>query len=86
MWPGDDTYDKLTFYAAIGTREVVIVDRDTKRPEIHRLAAGEFVPLRADAEGRLFAETMNLWFRTVEALPPRLRIEDAFDPGVCVEL
>src|SRR5262245_51982783 len=32
--PSDDTYEKLPFYAAIGTREIVIVDRDTKRPEI----------------------------------------------------
>jgi Uma2 family endonuclease len=57
--PGDDTYEKLPFYAAIGTHEVVIIDRDTKRPEIHRLVAGELVPLQADADGWLLAETMD---------------------------
>ena len=41
--PEDETYDKLPFYAALGTREVVVIDRDTKRTEIYRLAASDFV-------------------------------------------
>src|SRR5215510_3785672 len=49
--PGDDTYEKLPFYAAIGTREVVIVDRDTKVIEVGRLTAGEFALVQADADG-----------------------------------
>src|SRR5262249_45364844 len=46
--PGDDTYEKLPFYAEIDTREVVIVDRDTKRPELHRLTDGQLGPLQPD--------------------------------------
>src|SRR5436190_1607075 len=36
--PEDETYEKLPFYASIGTREVVVIDRDTKQPEVYRLA------------------------------------------------
>jgi Uma2 family endonuclease len=84
--PGDDTYEKLPFYAAIGTREVVIINRDTKSPEIHRLAGREFVTAKPDANSWLLAETMSLRFRRVEAQPPRLRVEDRIDSAASVEI
>ena len=84
--PGDDTYEKLSFYAAIGTREVVIVERDTKRPEIYRLLGNKFVKLHADADGWLQAETMNLRFRRIAATPSRLWIEDRIDSAASVEI
>jgi Uma2 family endonuclease len=40
--PGDEAYDKLPFYALVGVREVWIIDRDTRHPELHELIAGEF--------------------------------------------
>jgi Uma2 family endonuclease len=84
--PGDDTYEKLPFYATIGTREVIVINRDTKQPEIYRLAGNEFVVLQANALGWLRAETMNMRFRRIDARPPRLRIEDAIDPAVSAEI
>jgi Uma2 family endonuclease len=84
--PGDDTYEKLPFYAAIGTREVVIVDRDTKAVEIRRLIAGGLTSVELDADGCLLAVTMSVRFRRLPAQPPRLRIEDALDPSVTVEI
>ena len=84
--PGDDTYEKLPFYAAIGTREVIIINRDTKSPEIHRLSGREFVTAKPDANGWLLAETMSLRFRKVDAQPPRLRIEDRIDSAASVEI
>ena len=36
--PDDESYEKLPFYAAIGTREAIVIDRDSKRTEIFRLA------------------------------------------------
>jgi Uma2 family endonuclease len=40
--PGDESYEKLPFYAELGVPEVWIIDRDTKAPEIHLLAAGQY--------------------------------------------
>ena len=34
---GDEAYEKLNFYAKVGVREVWIIDRDTKRPEVFEL-------------------------------------------------
>ena len=84
--PEDETYDKLPFYAAIGTREVIVVERDTKRPEILRLAGSRHVTLQPDADGWLRSETMNVRFKAVEGHPPRLRVEDALDQTTHAEI
>ena len=84
--PEDETYEKLPFYATLGTREVVVIDRDTKRPEIYRLAGSRLVALQQDANGWLRAETMSMRFRAVEGRPPRLLIEDAHDATTHVEI
>jgi Uma2 family endonuclease len=49
--PEDETYEKLDFYAAIGVREVWVLDRDTKRPEIYELVDDEFRRRQPDAHG-----------------------------------
>jgi len=38
--PGDMAWDKLEFYAEVGTREVLIVDRDPWRLELYQLREG----------------------------------------------
>ena len=40
--PGDEAYEKLPFYALVGVREVFVIDRDTRQPEIHELVGGDF--------------------------------------------
>lgn len=84
--PDDETYEKLPFYAAIGTREVVVIDRDTKRPEIFRLAGPQYVALQPDRDGWLISETMRMRFRGLDTSPPRLAIEDAIDPSARAEI
>jgi Uma2 family endonuclease len=51
--PGDESVEKLEFYARIGVPEVWIIDRDTRVPEIHTLNAGKYVQQAADADGWL---------------------------------
>lgn len=51
--PGDETDDKLDFYAGIGVPEVWIVDRDSREPEIYRLHGDGYQPAPADGQGRL---------------------------------
>jgi hypothetical protein len=83
--PEDDTYDKRPFYAALEIREVVVVNRDTRKPEIYRLAGALYVALQPDAEGWLRSEMMGIRFRAVDG-PLRLSIEDPQHPPAHVEI
>ena len=83
--PEDETYDKLPFYASLDTRELIVIDRDTKRPEVYRLAGSRLVSLQPDADGWLSAQTMAVRLRVVNQ-PPVLQIEDLIDQGVRVEI
>ncbi len=49
--PGDEAYEKLDFYAKIGVREVWILDRDTRQPQIYGLRGDEFELRAADSAG-----------------------------------
>jgi len=40
--PGDETYEKMSFYARLGVPEMWIIDRDTKVPEVHVLKGAEY--------------------------------------------
>jgi Uma2 family endonuclease len=54
--PGDETYEKLPFYARLGVPEVWIIHRDTREPEIHLLKRKKY---------RL-AKTAGGWLRGTE--------------------
>jgi Uma2 family endonuclease len=84
--PEDETYDKLAFYAALGIREVIVVDRDSKRPEIFRLAGAQYVALQLDADHWLRSETMAVKLRVIEGPQPRLRVEDVSDPAAHTDI
>src|SRR3990172_7275684 len=47
--PGDEAYEKLDFYAKVGVREVWVIERDTKRPEIYELVGDEYRAREASA-------------------------------------
>ncbi len=51
--PGDESYEKLPFYAQLGVPEVWIVDRDTREPQLHQLAGDGYRLQAADAAGWL---------------------------------
>lgn len=72
--PEDETYEKLPFFARLSVREVVVVDRGTKRPEVFRLAGPQYVAVAADREGWLTAETLGVRLRGEEG---SLLVEDA---------
>ncbi len=79
MSPGDDTMAKLPFYARLGVREVLVVERDSRTPTLYRPARGRLVPARpADLGGRpyLVSGVVPLAFRAVEAKKhgPRLEV------------
>jgi Uma2 family endonuclease len=84
--PEDETYEKLPFYAALDVREVIVIDRDTKRPEVYRLAGSQYVLLQPDAERWLISETLDVRFRQLTGPPARLEIEDVLDAAVRAEI
>jgi Uma2 family endonuclease len=66
--PGDESYEKMPFYAARGITEAMIVHRD-RRFELFRLdAAGAYQPVE---DGR--STVLGVTFRTVDG--PKLRID-----------
>ena len=69
--PGDESYEKLPFYAERGVTEVLIVDRD-RRFDLYRLVEGEY---RSVDDGR--SSVLGVTFSTVEG--PKLR--RAWDGG-----
>ncbi len=50
--PGDESHEKLGFYAELGVPEAWIIHRDSAEPEIHQLQQnGTYAELPADADG-----------------------------------
>jgi Uma2 family endonuclease len=48
--PGDEAYEKLSFYARLGVPEVWIIDRDSKEPELYLLETGDYRGQEADGD------------------------------------
>jgi len=82
--PEDESYDKLPFFARLGVREVIVVDRDTKETEIYRLAGREYVRVSRDHHGWLRSEVLNVRFARTPS--SRLVIEDLTEPSTRVEI
>jgi Uma2 family endonuclease len=49
--PGDESYDKLPFYAQLQIPEVWIIDRDTRQPEVYALVGGDYQSVPLDGDG-----------------------------------
>jgi Uma2 family endonuclease len=76
--PDDETYDKLPFFARLGIREVIVIDRDTKRPELFRLTGSQYVAVQVDGDGALRSEALQVRFTWADA--GQVTIEDSEDP------
>ncbi|HEX6736782.1 MAG TPA: Uma2 family endonuclease [Vicinamibacteria bacterium] len=84
--PGDESYDKLPFFARLVVPEVVILDRDTKRAEVFRLQGADYTRREPDAAGEIVCETMGVRLRTLPSSPPRLQVRDTADASRFVEI
>jgi hypothetical protein len=84
--PGDETYAKLGFFAALGVRELVVVDRDTKRTEVFHLGRSGYTAVAAESDGSVVAAVMGVRFRVVAADAPLLVVEDSADPARRAEI
>jgi len=73
--PGDESYDKLPFYFAIGVDEVWIVHRDTLAQELFARGESGFVRARP-ADGWLRSAATGIALRPCEANRLALRLDD----------
>jgi Uma2 family endonuclease len=83
--PDDSSRDKLGFYASVGVRELLIIDRAPWRLELYRLASGRMVevghsvPTLADA---LVSEIVPLSFRLIAGgARPSIEVTERGGPG-----
>ena len=82
--PGDESYEKLTFYAELGVPEVWIIDRDSKEPEVFELQGDRFSKkLPADDTGWVTSDLIGIEMKAQER---KLRMRRAGDPGSEVAL
>src|SRR5687768_9282885 len=82
--PGDRSRDKLAFYAGIGVRELLLVDRDPWSLELYRLGAGRLQPVGRSDLGKpdaLASTVVPVSFR-LTAGAKRPAIEVAHRDGV----
>jgi Uma2 family endonuclease len=84
--PGDESYDKLPYFAKLGVREVLVIHRDTKKSEVYRLAAAQYLTVAADKDGWVIAEVLQVRLRLLPGEPPRCAIEDVEDSSARVVL
>jgi Uma2 family endonuclease len=61
--PGDEAYEKLTFYADLGVNEVWIIHRDTSAPELYQLMRNRYEQKAPSADGWLQSTETGLEFR-----------------------
>ena len=75
---GDRSLEKLDFYSAIGTRELLIVNREPWSLELYELREGTLVSAGASKIGSptpLSSEVLPLTFRLIEGSPkPRIEV------------
>ena len=61
--PGDESYDKLAFYAELGVPEVWIINRDSKIPELYQLQGDEYERQSANESGWLLSAATGIELR-----------------------
>ncbi len=61
--PGDETMEKLPFYAQLGVPEVWVVDRDSKVPELYLLQEAAYEQQPAAADGWLRSTATGVQMR-----------------------
>ncbi len=81
--PGDETDEKLGFYAALGVPEVWVFDRDTRQVELYMRAAGGYTLQAPDAGGWHASPATGVAFRPTGAGTVWARLGEASEelPG-----
>jgi Uma2 family endonuclease len=82
--PEDETYAKLPFLAKLGVREVIVIERDSKRVEVFALTGSAYLAQSSDTAGGVTSAALQVRFRTMPGA--RLLVNDTADPTVRTEI
>lgn len=75
--PGDESYEKLPFYFAVGVDEVWIIHRDTRVPQLFVRAAKALAETRSDRAGWLASPATGIELRAVAGARLAVRMAGA---------
>lgn len=64
--PGDESLQKLPFYARLGVPEIIVVDPKTRKLRLFRLAGTSYVEVSPDRDGRFSLDGLDLGFQRIE--------------------
>jgi len=70
--PGDETDEKVSFYEKMSVGELLIVDRDSRMPDLFRLSGGKLTRVPAAADGWVTSEALQASFQASDRLGRRL--------------
>ena len=70
--PGDETYDKIDFYAEVGVQELLMVDLDTRGVELFVLRGGRLHAALADPSGSIALTAVGVTLATIDG--PKLQV------------
>ena len=71
--PDDESREKLPFYESLGTKEVFLIDPDTRAVELYVLRGDKLHVALPDAEGGVRSQVLQARFIPIAG--PKLRIE-----------
>ena len=74
--PGDETIEKMPFYAKLGVPELWIIDRDTKAPELCVLREGQYEQQPPGTDGWLESTATGIRLRAEPGNKLALQIAD----------
>jgi hypothetical protein len=64
----------------------VVIDRDSKRPEVMRLGDGGYLTVSTDDAGCVCSDVLRVRFRQAPGDRPSLIVDDLDDPSIFVEV
>jgi Uma2 family endonuclease len=77
--PGDETMEKLPFYAKLGVPEVWVIDRDTRTPSLYVLAGAEYEEQQLGHDQWLRSEATGIQFRAARGRQLEIQLVDRPD-------
>jgi len=72
--PGDETYEKLPFYAELRVPEVWVIDRDTREPEVRVFRGNGYIEQAPGTDGWIHSAATGIELRAADPRKVALRI------------
>ena len=84
--PGDESYAKLSWFAKLGVREAILIDRDSRVVEVYRLAGTQYLAVAPERDGWVTCDTLRVRLRGIPGEAPKLVVEDLDESAARCEI